>query len=57
MKNITPILVSHELRMLINYIRARSILEGHKEPTYLQITKKIAEKINKEELWHEFAKQ
>lgn len=45
---------SVDLEKIINYIKARALLEGKKMPTTNKITEKIAEKINREELWNEF---
>lgn len=48
---------SKELEKVINYIKARSLLEGMKIPSTNDITKKIAEMIDKEKLWYEHVKQ
>lgn len=45
-----PIRCSKELKEIINFIRARYILNGKKPPRISKITKIIARKINKEEL-------
>lgn len=39
---------------LVNYVKARSLLEGKKMPSSNTITEKIAEIVTKEELWNEF---
>ncbi len=49
-KNILQIRPSKELRDIINFIRAKCILEGKKPPSAARITQIIAKKINKEEL-------
>jgi len=43
---------SKELREIIDFIRAKYILAGRTPPSIHLITKKIANKINKEELYH-----
>ena len=56
-KNYKQIKSSKEFEEIINYIRAKHILAGKKPPSIPIITKKIAKKINKEELLHnEFIK-
>jgi len=40
-----------ELRQIINYVRAKYILAGKTPPSIPVITKRIAEKINKEDLY------
>lgn len=42
--------ISKEFRDLINFIRAKYIIEGKRPPNNSQITKMIAKKINKEDL-------
>ena len=49
-KNTLMLRPSKELRDIINFIRAKCILEGRKPPSAARITKAIAKKINKEEL-------
>jgi len=46
----TLIRSSSELRQIVNYIKAKHIMEGKKPPTTADITKMIAKKIDKEEL-------
>ncbi len=47
---INQIRPSKEFRDIINFIRARCILEGKTPPSAARITRIIAKKINKEEL-------
>ena len=49
-QNINQIRPSKEFRDIINFIRAKCILEGKTPPSAARITKAIAKKINKEEL-------
>jgi len=42
---------SKEFRDIINFVRAKYILAGKVPPSIPQITKRIAKKINKEELY------
>ena len=42
--------ISKELADIINYIRAKAILNGKIPPSCKEITKKIAKQINKEKL-------
>lgn len=46
----TPIRCSRELKEIINFIRAKYILNNKNPPRISHITKIIARKINKEEL-------
>ena len=41
---------SNEFREIINFVRARYIMEGKKPPRISRITKVIAKRINKEEI-------
>ena len=41
---------SAEFRKIVNYIRAKYIMEGKSPPSTAKITKIIAKKINKEDL-------
>jgi len=50
MKYTTPRRISKEMQDIINYIRAKYILNGKKPPSVASITRMIAKKINKEEL-------
>lgn len=45
-----PIRCSRELKEIINFIRAKYILNGKTPPKISRITKIIARKINREEL-------
>jgi len=48
---------SKEFKDIINFVRAKYILAGKTPPSIPQITRQIAKKINKEELYtHEFIK-
>lgn len=48
---------SKELLEIINYVKAKHILEGRKPPTVSNITRVIAKRINKEDILHnEFIK-
>ncbi len=49
-KNIGKIRPSKELKDIINFIRAKCILEGKTPPSAARITQVIVKKINKEEL-------
>lgn len=49
-RNIRP---DRELVAVINYVRAKALLEGKKPPSITKITKYIAKKIDKEKLWHD----
>ena len=49
-QNINQIRPSKELNDIINYIRAKCILEGRIPPSKAKITQVIAKRINKEEL-------
>jgi len=42
---------SKELREIIDYIRAKYLLAGKRPPSFNTITRKIAKKIDKEELY------
>lgn len=44
---------SEELVELINYVRARCLLSGKKVVSTVEITKAIAKRVRKEELWNE----
>lgn len=43
---------SKEFEEIINYIRAKCLLNGKKPPSKQKITKYIANNIDKERLWH-----
>ncbi len=49
-KRIGQIRPSKELRDIINFIRAKCILEGKPPPSAAKITRVIVKKVNKEEL-------
>ena len=49
-QNIRQIRPSKELRDIINFIRAKCILEGKTPPSAARITQVIVKKVNKEEL-------
>ena len=51
---VTHIRPSKEFMFKINKFRARCLINGKKIPAIHSITKKIANLINDEELWHEF---
>lgn len=42
---------SREFKDVINYIKAKYLLEGKHPPTTAEITKMIARKVNKEEVF------
>lgn len=44
---------SKELVEIINYIRAKYLLERKKPPSITKITKMIANNIDKEKIWNE----
>lgn len=46
----SPVRVSKQLKDIINYVRAKYILEGKKPPSTSKITQMIAKRIDKEEL-------
>ena len=49
-KNLVKLMPSKEFNDIINFIRAKCILEGKIPPSKAKITRAIARKINKEEL-------
>jgi len=49
-KNLVKLMPSKEFNDIINFIRAKCILEGKIPPSKARITQVIAKKINKEEL-------
>ncbi len=49
-RNVLMLRPSKEFNDIINYIRAKCILEGRIPPSKAKITQIIAKKINKEEL-------
>ena len=58
MVNGQKIRTSDELKELIDYIRAKCLLHGISCPTVTEITKVIAQQIDKEKLWqNEFFKK
>ena len=58
MTNDEKIRTSQEFKEIINYIRAKCILNGIVCPSINEITKKIAINIDKEKLWqNEFCKK
>jgi len=48
-----PIRPSREFKEIINFIRAKYIIEGKKPPSVASITKVIATKVNKEEIFND----
>lgn len=48
-----PARISNELRSLIRYIQAQCMIKGIRIPSAKEITKKIAEKTDKEALLYE----
>lgn len=50
MRQIRP---SRELVEVINFIRAKALLEGKNPPSITRITGFIGKKIDKEKLWHD----
>ena len=47
--------VSPKFAEIVNFIRAKNMIEGNREISICLITETIAEKLNKEDLWyHEF---
>lgn len=53
MRRSVHIRTSKELQEIINFIRAKYILEGRKPPSVREITKRIAKHVNKEKLWQD----
>lgn len=51
MVNVIKIRPSKEFRDLLNWIRAKNITEKNKTISISEITKIIAQKIDKEQLW------
>jgi hypothetical protein len=50
-KNLSQIRPSKELMEIINFIKAKHLLEGRKAPSTSIICKRIAKQVNKEKLW------
>jgi len=46
----SPMRVSPEMKKLVNFIRAKYILDGKTPPSCTRITKMIANKVKKEDL-------
>ncbi len=49
----TPMVISREFKEIVNFIKAKHLIQGKKPPSDALITRIIASKINKEELLHD----
>lgn len=52
-RSVAPMRCHRDLIQIVNFVRAKYIMEGKKAPSCSKITQKISKKINKESLLHE----
>jgi len=52
-RDVSPMRCHKDLIQIVNFVRARYVMEGKKVPSCAEITKRISKRINKESLLNE----